>query len=69
MTTDLLLTPGMINSMAHFDPKMSKKSYLIRKGVKMPGIWKKIISQPNYSIYEYNFWHVYTIYICAYGNV
>ena len=35
----------------------------------MPGIWKNIISDPNYGMYEYNFWQVYTIFTCAYENL
>ena len=38
-------------------------------GVKIPGIWKNIISHPNYGTYECNFWHVYTIFTCAYDNL
>ena len=35
----------------------------------MPGIWKNIISHPNYGMYEYNFWQVYTIFTCGYENL
>ena len=39
------------------------------KGVKTAGIWTNMISQPNYGTYECNFWHVYTIFTCAYDNL
>ena len=39
-----------------------------KKEVKIPGIWKTMISRPNYGQYECNFWHFYTIFICAYDN-
>ena len=28
-----------------------------------------MISHPNYGTYECNFWHVYTIFTCAYENL
>ena len=40
-----------------------------KKEVKIPGIWKTMISRPNYGMYECNFWHVYTIFTCAYDNL
>ena len=39
-----------------------------KKEVKIPGIWKTMISRPNYGMYECNFWHFYTIFTCAYDN-
>ena len=35
----------------------------------MPDIWKNIISDPNYGMYEYNFWQVYTFFACEYDNL
>ena len=69
MTTDLLLTFGMVNSMGSSSPKKYEKSSLVRKGVKIPGIWKNMISHPNYGMYVCNFWHFYTFLICAYDNL
>ena len=37
-----------------------------KKGVKLPGVWKTMISRPNYGTYECNFWQFHTIYTCAY---
>ena len=69
MATDLLLTSGMVNLMGPSSPPNEAKSSLIRKGVKTAGIWKNMISHPNYGTYECNFWHVYTIFTCAYNNL
>ena len=69
MPTDLLFTSGLINLMGTFWPKSSSKSRLVRKGVKTAGIWKNMISHPNYGMYECNFWHVCTFFTCAYDNL
>ena len=55
-----------------FDPKYNQGSKRIKKGqkgVKISGIWKNMISYPNYGTYECNFWHVYTIFKYAYDNI
>ena len=69
MATDYLLRFGMVNSMGPFCPKKCTKSTLVPKGVKMPGICKKMISHSNDHTYKGNFWHVYIIYIGAYDNL
>ena len=69
MATDLLLRFGMVNSMGPFWPQNCSKGTLVPKGVKIPGICKKMISHPNDHTYKGNFWHVYIIYIGAYDNL
>ena len=69
MATDLLLTSGMINLMGTYSPQNTSKSRVVRKGVKTAGIWKNMISHPNYGMYECNFWHVYTIFTFSYAHI
>ena len=42
MTTNLLLTSGMVNYVASFWPQNAGKGSLIPKGVKMPAICQKL---------------------------
>ena len=48
--------------------KGQKGSKRVKKEVKIPSIQKNMI-YPNHGMYECNFWHVYTIFTCAYDNL
>ena len=57
------------DNLQEFDPKYNQKPKISKKGFK---IGKKIVKIKNAhrnTIFECNFWHVYTIYICAYDNL
>ena len=50
-------------------PYITKGQKRVKKRSK---IGQKMVKNKNAhrnTIYEYNFWHVYTIYICAYDNL
>ena len=53
----------------NLNPNIPKCQKRVKKGYK---IGKKIVKFKNThrnTIYECNFWHVYTIYICTYDNL
>ena len=50
-------------------PNIIKVQKMVKKGSKIGKIMVKIKNTHRNTIYEYNFWHVYTIYICAYDNL
>ena len=48
---------------------ITKDQKRVKKGSKIGQKIVKIKNAHINTIYEYNFWHVYTIYICAYDNL
>merc|ERR1712055_1263923 len=49
--------------------KQTKDQKRVKKGSKIGQKIVKIKNAHRNTLYEYNFWHVYTIYICAYENL
>ena len=49
--------------------KGRKKDKKEKKGSKMGKKFVKFKNAHRNTIYEFNFWHFYTIYICAYNNL
>ena len=52
-----------------FDPKYNQRAKKGQKGSKIGKKMVKIKNAHRNTIYESNFWYVYTIYICAYENL
>ena len=50
-------------------PNITKGQKRVKKGSKIGQKMVKIKNAHRNTIYEYNFWHVYTIYKCAYDNL
>ena len=50
-------------------PNIIKGQKRVKKGSKISKKMVKIKNAHRNTIYECNFWHVYTIYICAYDNL
>ena len=56
----------------NFTPNITKGQKRVKKVKKGSKIGKKFVKFKNThrnTIYECNFWHVYTIYICTYDNL
>ena len=53
----------------NFSPNITKGQIKVKKGSKIGKKMVKIKNTLRNTIYEYNFWHVYTIYIYAYDNL
>ena len=50
-------------------PNITKDQKRVKNGSKIGKKIVKIKNTQRKTIYEYNFWHVYIIYICAYDNL